>query len=262
MRPLKQKPKSKFSFLTKSIKLVKNWNVLIQLYYQKVNQAFTTINLRNGLKVKLRSRTTDIQAFANVWLAEEYKQKGFEIQKDDIIIDIGAHIGLFALYVSQFCSKGKIFCFEPVSENFQLLLENIQINDLKNVNAFNLAVLESEKDVKIHLNEDKSAHSFYETNLNFENVKSISLKKILDSNDISICNLLKLDCEGSEYKILEALPDQYFNNIEKICLEYHIFDKNLTDLNKLKTRLGNLNYSIEVRLTSEKLGLLFMRKNN
>lgn len=262
MKLMKQKHKSKFSFLTKSIKLVKNWNVLIKLYYQKVDRPFTIINLRNGLKAKLRSRTTDIQAFANIWLAEEYKQKGFEIKKDDIIIDIGAHIGLFALYVSQFCSKGKIFCFEPVSENFQLLLENIQINGLRNVNAFNLAVLENERDVKIYLNEDKSAHNFYETNLNFEDVKSISLKKIMDLNDISICNLLKLDCEGSEYAILEALPDQYFNNIKKICLEYHIIDNNFTDLTKLKTRLGNLNYSIEVCPTSEKLGLLFMRKDN
>lgn len=259
---MKQKHKSKFSFLAKSIKLVKNWNMLIQLYYQKGNQSFTTINLRNGLKVKLRSRTTDIQAFANVWLAEEYKQKGFEIQKDDNIIDIGAHIGLFTVYVSQFCSKGKIFCFEPVSENFQLLLENIQINGLKNVNAFNLAVLESEEDVKIYLNQDKSAHNFYETNLNFENVKSISLKKIMDSNDISICNLLKLYCESPEYEILKALPDQYFNNIEKICLEYHIINNDFSDLNNLKTRLRNLDFSVKVLPTSEKLGLLFSRKNN
>ena len=259
---MKQKHKSKFSFLARSIKLVKNWNMLIQLYYQKGNQSFITINLRNGLKVKLRSRTTDIQAFANVWLAEEYKQKGFEIQKDDIIIDIGAHIGLFTVYMSQFCSKGKIFCFEPVSENFQLLLENIQINGLKNVNAFNLAVLEGEEDVKIYLNQDKSAHNFYETNLNFENVKSISLKKIMDSNDISICNLLKLDCESSEYEILKALPDQYFNNIEKICLEYHIINNDFSDLNNLKTRLRNLDFSVKVLPTSEKLGLLFSRKNN
>ena len=49
-------------------------------------------------------------------------------------------------------------------------------------------------------------------------VESISLKKIFDENKINKCNFLKLDCEGAEFKILESLPNEYFNKINKIVL--------------------------------------------
>ena len=48
-------------------------------------------------------------ALTNVWLTQEYLDDDFYIEDDDIVLDIGGHIGLFALFASQFCKKGKIF---------------------------------------------------------------------------------------------------------------------------------------------------------
>ena len=64
-------------------------------------------------------------ALTNVWLIQDYSSKDFSIKNDDIVIDVGAHIGLFALFASQYCKSGKIYCFEPVKENYDLLLETL-----------------------------------------------------------------------------------------------------------------------------------------
>ena len=82
--------------------------------------------MRSGIKIMLRVNSTDLMAFTHVWLLKEYERPGFEIKNNDIIIDIGGHIGLFALYSSQFCKSGKIYCFEPIKENFDMLKSNIE----------------------------------------------------------------------------------------------------------------------------------------
>ena len=51
----------------------------------------------------------------NVWLIQEYLDDEFNIENNDVVLDIGGHIGLFALFASQFCKKGKIFCLKRAS---------------------------------------------------------------------------------------------------------------------------------------------------
>ena len=103
--------------------------------------------------------STDLMAFTHVWLLQEYASTGFEIK--DTIIDIGAHIGLFALFSSQFCKHGKIYCFELVKENFDLLESNIELNNIRNVIAINGAISTSSSVITIYLNNDESGHSMY-----------------------------------------------------------------------------------------------------
>ncbi|NDF27798.1 MAG: methyltransferase FkbM, partial [Nitrosopumilaceae archaeon] len=90
----------KIIILLKAIQTIKNWRTFIDLYFRKIKSDYTVLEMRNGIKVKLRTDSTDLMAFVNVWLVEEYKKQGFEIKDKDTIIDIGAHIGLFALYAS------------------------------------------------------------------------------------------------------------------------------------------------------------------
>ena len=66
-------------------------------------------------------------ALTNVWMINEYDIEDFEINVNDTVIDIGAHIGLFSLLVSQLCKTGKILSFEPVRENFDLLVSNLKL---------------------------------------------------------------------------------------------------------------------------------------
>jgi hypothetical protein len=72
--------------------------------------------------------------------------------------------------------------------------------------------------------------------------------------------LLKLDCEGSEYIILNSLPDSYFEHIKKIVMEYHMADKKPNLLQNLIKKLNVLNYKIDVRKNTDDSGIIFAIK--
>jgi len=259
---MKTNKKSKFEIFMNLTKIIKNWYVIPLIYYGLFKNEFSIIELKNGNKIKIRNKSTDLQALVNVLVIKEYEYPGFEIKENDTIIDIGGHIGLFALYVTKNCKKGKIFCYEPVQKNYQLLKDNIKINKISNVNHFNLAVSNEQNKIKIFLNEDDAGHSIIQTQTKFETIDSTSLKNIIDIHNIRKCNFLKMDCEGAEFKILEYLPDEYFDKIEKIVLEYHIFNNDFNLYKKMKKRLQNLNFEITIKEHSNKIGLLYAIQKN
>ena len=251
---------NKIRFLISAYQTIKNWYIIPFVYFKLLNREYFILNFRNGLKCKLRTKSTDIYAFANVWLTQEYERIGFKIDEDISVIDVGAHVGLFALYASQFCKNGKVFCYEPIKENFDLLQENIKINNLTNIVVYNKAVSGKEKKIKIFLDkDDSSAHSMFGNKNEFQEIESISIPTIIDENNLKECNI-KLDCEGAEYEILQNIPKDYFKKIKNICLEYHIINENYEELKKLKRTLNENYFLIEFK-TSPKLGLLFAKKN-
>ena len=199
-------------------------------------------------------------ALTNVWLIEEYNKLNFEINPNDIVIDVGAHIGLFTLYASQFCSKGTIYSFEPVKENYKLLLENVKLNNLEQVNIFNLAVSNSNETVKLYINDDESGHSMFSQSSQSIMIDSISLQRIFDDNQIEHCNFLKLDCEGAEYEIIKNLPLTYLEKIDKMIIEYHMTDSHPELLSELKEILTNHNFKINTKSSFLGMGFLYAKK--
>ena len=220
-----------------------------------------TLAFRNGLSVKLRTSSTDIQALANVWVNEEYKKAGFEVKNEDIIIDVGAQVGLFTLYASQYCKLGKIFCLEPIKSNFDLLSENVRMNHLSNVKCIQKAVYDKNDSVRMYLSKtDDAAHNIFDSGNEYVDVNTTTLSEIFNSNNIQVCNLLKMDCEGSEYKIFESTSDEYIGRIQKICLEYHIINEDRRSLNALKSRLGTLGFQVTDIPSVHNLGMLYAKK--
>ena len=217
--------------------------------------------LRNNLKMKLRKNSTDFHAFTNVWILDEYNIHKLQIQENDTVIDIGAHIGLFSICASQFCTKGRILSFEPIKKNYDLLLYNIGLNEIKNAKLFPKAVSDKLGMVKVFLSLDSAAHSLFIKGKEYVEVESTSLKEILDSNEIKNCNLLKLDCEGSEYIILNSLTDEYFDRIQKIVMEYHLANEKPELINDLIEKLTSLNYRVKTVKKASDSGLLFAERD-
>jgi len=250
----------KLSFFKKVVCQVDNWYIIPLVYWGLFKKEFFVLNLKNGQRLKLRTNSTDFYAFVNVWIVEEYRKDGFEIGKNDAVIDIGGHVGIFSVYASQFCKNGQIVSFEPIKDNFVLLQENIELNKLANVKTFNVAVAGKKDRIKIYHSDDQSAYTVYGSNQNYIETDAIPLKEILDSNHIERCGLLKLDCEGAEYEILASLPDEYFNRIDRICMEYHPVKSSSERLIELTARLEKLEYKITTIPYSDGLGLLFANK--
>ncbi len=250
----------KFVLLKKAKLIFENWIVYPLSYYNFIHNDFIIFKTRSKKIIKLRKQSTDLMALTHVWLIEEYKKENFEIKPHDVVVDVGAHIGLFTIYASQFCTEGKIYYFEPVVENYELLLENIKLNNLNYVTSFNQAVSNSNEPIKLFLNNDESGHSIFSQSSKTVITDSISLQRFFDENKIKHCNFLKLDCEGAEYEIIKNLPLEYFQKIDKLIIEYHMADSHPELLIELKAILSQQNFEIETKQLFSDIGFLYAKK--
>lgn len=214
-------------YLPRIIKLFHNWPVYVFNYLSR-NKRIGEYRLRNGYK--LRDATGALAGtIAVVFVRREY---GF-LDKFITIIDIGANVGAFAVYAALSSPRAKIYCFEPEEQNYSYLTENINNNSLGD-RIFTvksaIASHSSKKDLAIG---ESPIHSFIsslisknhnKTIYRYQKVDCTTLRDFLEMENITQIDLLKLNCEGSEYEILESLSKIYYERIQNIRLEYHNFE--------------------------------------
>lgn len=182
------------------------------------------------------------------------------------VIDIGGHLGFFSIMASLLNSVVLIYSFEPHIGNYGLLKENLKNNHIKNVFPKQLAVSDKIGETELKLSKEDLNHSLekaIEPTNETQKVQTTTLDRIFQKNGIVKCDLLKLDCEGSEFKIIYSTPKEVFRKIDNIFLEYHDWiDGENSD--KLKSYLINIGYKVQKFPNSKmrELGFLWCVKNN
>jgi hypothetical protein len=126
-----------FILALKAIKKFKNWPTYFLDLFNLVTGKKILLRSREGFKFIVRSGTTDRGIITSVFLEDEYRINNLNLV-GSIIIDIGAQTGSFSI----FSSKGakRVFSYEPIKNNFSILLDNIKVNNIQNISPFNLAV--------------------------------------------------------------------------------------------------------------------------
>ena len=137
----------------------------------------------------------------------------------------------------------------------------MKLNNIENVIVANTAVSSTTGSVTIYLNEDEAGHSMHVPNQKQIQVESFSLQDIFDSYKLEKCNFLKIDCEGEEYEIINALPTLYFDKIKKMCVEYHFVDTKPQLLENMIQKLKMLSYTIDIRNILPSIGFLYAKKS-
>jgi len=96
------------------------------------------VTLPNGIKINYINKREVPTVFDSI---QEYLKNGIEVHEQDIIFDIGANIGIFALWISQKCNRNiTIFSFEPIPKIFKILQRNLHRFDSNNLHAFNFGL--------------------------------------------------------------------------------------------------------------------------
>lgn len=138
----------------------------------------------------------------------------------DVVIDIGANVGVVSCWLAKRWPNIRVYAFEPVRENFRYLERNIEANGLSNVTAVNAAVTGDGRDVVLYGDTDQNAGG---TNMFGGQVIgrqiSTTLGEILGVDKIERVALLKLDCEGAEYEI--AADQDSLAKVDRVVAEIH-----------------------------------------
>lgn len=226
----------------------------------------STIKFRNGVKVKVRS-LMDIWIVKETCLDKDYEVHGIAIEDGWQVIDIGAGLGDFVLSVTNDRPQCKVWAFEPFPESFELLEENVALNQVDNIFAFQMAVSGQTGTMKMALTgaavqhvtfDDEDRSSKYHDPI--IEVESQSLNDLLAGEQLAHCNFLKIDCEGGEFDILFNTTPQTLAKIDHICLEYH---DNATQYSHLNLETFLIENGFEVKTTKnpvhDYLGLMYAR---
>jgi len=149
---------------------------------------------------------------------------GGVIKEGDVVLDIGANIGYYVLIESQLVgSKGKVYAVEPVLENFELLKKNVRLNNLQNVDAFQLSFGECNEESKIYVSNFSNLSSMDKNTVGGKiiGIQSVS-KKTVDTflKNKPSPRLIRMDVEGYEYEILGGMPQTLKGDL-RILVELH-----------------------------------------
>ena len=152
-----------------------------------------------------------------------------EIKPNDVVLDVGAHIGYFTLLFAKLVgSEGKVFSFEPEPKNFELLTKNIEINNYENVITESKIVSDKNKTCTLYTFETSSgANRIYKPNENINvkpiEVDSISLDEYFKNSEfLKRIKFVKIDVEGAELLVLKSKKSIFQNNNNiKLLLEFN-----------------------------------------
>lgn len=183
--------------------------------------------LRNGIQI-YGQENSSILAFTNeIFFEKAYNPDYLSIGSEDIVVDIGAHQGVFTLLAASM-TRNTVYAFEPLPDNCKFIKRNIDINGFNNVRINEMAVSDSAGSGKLFLKTASSQMGTFLPPLKHQTGQNIhidvpftTLKQIIDDNKIEQIDFLKMDCEGAEGSILKSTPIDYLKRIKKIALEFH-----------------------------------------
>jgi len=209
----------------KYISYFENWPTYVLDWLGLIRSGeIITYHLRSGIKLKLRAGTADRIAMSNIMVKNSYMLSRSDVQKCNTAIDIGAHIGVFSILLAFLAKNIKVYAYEPEPSNYALLLENIKTNNLESkVYPSKLAVSDSKGFVELYLHSESIGHSMFIHLPKSYRIKvpSITLDDIFRDNNITTCDLLKINAEGAEYPILLNTSKQVLTATRTICVQCH-----------------------------------------
>jgi FkbM family methyltransferase len=196
--------------------------------------------------------TTELktQTFANGYRISYRNDCELEVIYDDIfgkntyffetenpeprIIDCGGHIGLAVLYFKSLYPRARIVTFEPNPETFYLLQKNIVQNNLRGVEAINMALSHEDKEDAILYVGENFLEAWDSTDTleadlwaNMHRYRGIPVRSARLSPYINgRIEFIKLDIEGAEYDVLKESKAK-MGSVGAITLEYHQNARNL-----------------------------------
>jgi len=244
--------------IIKNIAAFKNWPLLYAERYGFLRSEFEMIH-RSGIRIKLRPHTDDLKIVKSNFVTLHYFRDFVPITKDSIVVDVGAHIGSFSLMAAR--RADRVFAYEPEPMNFQMLKKNVELNHLKNLTIFEMAVCGSSgyQDICAYVGGSTGSHSLYKKDSNpmiKKRVQTISIEDIIEKEDLSRIDFLKLDCEGAEHDIFRKMGLDTATQIRSIAMEAHRVPPEISI--DIPARLKELGF--EVR-TEHHGGYVYARQN-
>ena len=204
----------------------KNWFSFLLFKSSKKKESFL-FRMRNDFEIEVPRQM--LPPFKESFFDQVYLD-GFPHQltlgRAPVVIDVGANVGYFGLYMFCQCPDARVYAYEPMPYNFRQLkaykdyysglvwhIENKAISDHQNGITLNTSTVAGFSTMASVFESDGKGEKI--------EVGTLTLNDVIKGHGLEVIDLLKLDCEGSEYTILYTASDEIFQQIRYMCIETH-----------------------------------------
>jgi FkbM family methyltransferase len=205
----------------RSYKLSRLFQLSINYYLRRFNINYAILKIKD---YKFLVRTSSYSDEATVLLRDEEDiYQLINLNRNSIVIDIGAHIGTYSI---RFCKIAhKVIAIEPLYDNYLILIYNAKLNNCKNLYPINMGIWSEEGTKSIFYKPERTDLATLIDNLidNQSNyykhmVKVTTLDKLVNSLGLTKIDFLKIDAEKSEYEILRG-ANKVLDNTKSVLIE-------------------------------------------
>jgi len=201
------------------------------------------LHTKSGASCLIRPGTSGWSIFFEIFVFKIYERVDADILRSETIIDIGANVGLFAVYAATLNPKVQIHAFEPFPKNLEQMKINLRLNQNPPVRLHAEAVSDQSGEAALYFAPgDDSGCSLNPIQGQSVAVPTIHINDLFKVCGIQKCDLLKMDCEGSELAILRAAGPEVLANIGVIIMEYH----NLAEVPEILNILTHAGFHCEI----------------
>jgi len=166
------------------------------------------------------------------------------IDNNDILIDVGASLGLISVFTSSLKKKAKVLSFEPQKERFNLLSKNKALNNCSSMQIFNNGL--GNENAVLNLHTDLFSPSIVDTEMSqgkSEPISILILDEVLEKQKISSVKFIKIDVEGFEFNVLKGASKLLASESAPIlCIEYVVRFQNLNADGNIYNFISTINH--------------------
>jgi FkbM family methyltransferase len=177
-------------------------------------------------EVSLRLNTSDIPTFEQVFVSLEYESLNLP-KSAEVIVDLGANIGLAAVFFGLRYPSARILCVEPEAGNFAALVRNTEAlgDRVRNQHA---AVWTKDGFVNLHT-ESESGSPLGAWGVQVSDrktgstvmTKSCKVATLFDEAGFDRVDILKIDVEGAELEVFSESAHEWLPRVDLIIIETH-----------------------------------------
>jgi FkbM family methyltransferase len=180
-----------------------------------------------------------------------YLQHGVEVREGDVVLDVGANIGVAATFFAEECGAGAVHSFEPVQPIFEVLRENLREFPACIPHCYGLASKTGRRTITYYPNDWSLSGLYADPDAERSTVKRAlmnlgasesdaerrlarrfetetlpcelrTLSDALEAESIERVDLLKVDVEKAELEVLDGIEEQHWPRIAQIAAEFHV----------------------------------------
>ncbi len=164
------------------------------------------VDIVDGARIRYRPYT-DIGRclyYSNAFEKSELAICARQLERESVVIDIGANIGIHSIFFAEIATAGMVFAFEPSLETFGYLRENTQ--SYENIIPLNLGLSDRASVSDFFVAEDDAYSGLKDTKRKgIEGVRKVVVLRLDDIFRLlkpEVIDFVKIDVEGLEHNVL------------------------------------------------------------